>query len=117
MRSLAGSGLVPILVVVHIPYVVRTVFNGPMSSVESKKPFRPGLLWRKRGDTIHGFGLGFAGFQGDSFPIELEDLPAVGECEVVAQQGGGAEGSDFKSAVAFVDCLVLRGIKSLARGA
>lgn len=88
-----------------------------MPPTESKQPLRGSLLWGKRGNAVYGFGLGFAGFQIDSLSFEFEDLPTVGEYEVVVKQGGGAEGSDLKSAVAFIDCLVLRGKKSPARGA
>lgn len=88
-----------------------------MPPAESKQSLRGSLLRGKRGNAVYGFGLGFAGFQIDSLSFELEDLAAVGECEVVVEQGGGAQGPDFNAAVAFIDRLVLRGKKSLARGA
>jgi len=109
LRSIAGADLMAVFVEGHVSYIMRTVFDAPVFSVEGKQTFGAGLLRGKRGDAIDRLAFRLAGFKVGPFPFNFDDLLTVWEAEVAVEKCGGAESSDFEPSVSFIDCLVGRG--------
>lgn len=60
LRTSAFSNLSTVLVKGHVPYIVGTVFNGPLTSNVRKDLFRGSLLNRKAGQTNYRLRMDFS---------------------------------------------------------
>src|SRR5438309_10243 len=62
LGSIAGAQAGAIFSEGHIAHIMRTVFNGPMSTIELQQPLRASFGGREGSDEIDDFGGGFVGF-------------------------------------------------------
>jgi hypothetical protein len=62
---------------------MKTVFNGPMATIEHKESFRGCFLWGEAGNTVGSFKGFFLRFYMSNFSADAEDLPYVRKIEIV----------------------------------
>jgi len=60
LRTFAFSNLPTVLVKGHVPYVVRAVLDGPLTSDVRKNLFRGSLLDREAGQTKYRLRMNFS---------------------------------------------------------
>jgi hypothetical protein len=77
-----------VLIEGHVPDVMGSVFNTPVSSVKFQETFCICLLWSERSNPVDGFRLHFAGFETGYFPFDFDNLPTVRKSQVVVEEGG-----------------------------
>lgn len=91
--------------------MMEAVLDCPVFAIDVKEPRWTGLFWGEACDAIESLDRRLAcSAIGDS-PPDLEDLPDVGELEIVVQLGTGPDLTGFEAAVFLTDRCRLRGEK------
>lgn len=78
---------------------MATVFDAPVSPVDSKDAFRIGLFGSLAGYSMDGFAGVFACFLLRYFSLDAEYLSDMRKLEIVVQFGSRPDFPDFDSAV------------------
>lgn len=95
---------------------MEAVLDCPVFAIEVKESCWTGLFWGEARDAIHNLHSRLAGSAIGDCPPDLEDLPDVGELEIVVQLGTGPDLPGFEAAVFLTDRCRLRGEKPPCRG-
>ena len=95
LRTFAFSNLPTVLVEGHVPYVVGTVFNGPLTPNVRKQLLRGSLLDRKARQPQDRLRMNLSRLQIDKFSMDLKNLTTKREVNVAVQGGGDLNAPSF----------------------
>ena len=95
LRTFPSSNLPTVLIKSHIPYVVGTVLNGPLSSNVSKHLFRSSLFDRKARQTQDRLRVNFSRLQIDKFSMDPKNLSTKRKLNVTVQDSGDLYAPSF----------------------
>lgn len=90
---------------------MEAVLYTPVVSVEFKQAAGSGFPGAGAGNSIDDFRCDFVQFDPGYFTANTKDLSYVGEIEVIIELGTGPDLADLKTAMPFIDGLVMRGGK------
>jgi hypothetical protein len=105
------SHLAAVFIEVDITDPMETVFDVPVSTIESQQPLGASLLGSEVGDAEDTFGAGLARLDLEGPPFDLADLAHIREIEKGIERCGGAKSTLLDPPVALVHGGVLRGGK------
>jgi hypothetical protein len=85
-----------------------------MAAAQAEESGGVGLLRRKTGEAIDGFGAVFLSDDFGGVSLDTEDLGSIGKGEIASQFGTGPDVADFQSAVGLIGGGMVRGEKTLS---
>lgn len=91
----AFSDLPSVLIKRHVPHIMRTVFDGPLSSNVGKHSLRGSLLDRKTRQTEDCFRMNLSRLEVDKFSMDSKNLATKREVNVIVQNGGDLNAPSF----------------------